>query len=122
MLQAYVSSVSDVFIWMLHAFHLDVAKVDRDVAHVAVVVHVCCKYLFQMFQLFSPGCVLFGGYICCIDYKRMLQVRVSNISHVLHVCCSSYSHMLQPYVCQCSPYFIRMFGERKCSSRSLGSP
>jgi hypothetical protein len=32
--------------------YMDVAKVDRYVAHVAVVVHVCCKHLFQMFHLF----------------------------------------------------------------------
>jgi hypothetical protein len=33
-------------------FHVDVAKVDRDVAYVAMVVHVCCKLLFPMFLLF----------------------------------------------------------------------
>jgi hypothetical protein len=45
---------------MLEAFHLDVAKVDRDVA---VVVHLCCKALFPMFHLFSRCMVqvcLFG--------------------------------------------------------------
>jgi hypothetical protein len=34
---------------MLQVFHVDVAKVDWDVA---MVVHVCCKILFLMFQLF----------------------------------------------------------------------
>jgi hypothetical protein len=33
-------------------FHTDVAKVDRDVADAAMVVHVCCKLLFSMFHLF----------------------------------------------------------------------
>jgi hypothetical protein len=33
-------------------FRMDVGKVDQDVAHVAMVVHVCCKRLFQMFYLF----------------------------------------------------------------------
>jgi hypothetical protein len=37
---------------MLQVFHVYVAKVDRDVAYVAMVMHVCCKRLFQMFQLF----------------------------------------------------------------------
>jgi hypothetical protein len=32
-------------------FHMDVAKMDPDVAHVAMVVHVCCKHPFQMFYL-----------------------------------------------------------------------
>jgi hypothetical protein len=33
-------------------FHVDVAKVDRDVAYVAIIVHVRCKCLFPMFHLF----------------------------------------------------------------------
>jgi hypothetical protein len=32
-------------------FQMDVAKVDRDVAYVAMVVHVCCKRPFSMFYL-----------------------------------------------------------------------
>jgi hypothetical protein len=32
-------------------FHTDVAKIDRDVAHVAIVVHIYCKRPFQMFHL-----------------------------------------------------------------------
>jgi hypothetical protein len=40
------------FICMLQVFHVDVAKVDRDVAYVAMVIHVCYKHPFQMFQLF----------------------------------------------------------------------
>jgi hypothetical protein len=42
---------------MLQVFHTDVAKVDRDVAHVAMDVRVCCKLLFSMFHLFF--------YVCC---------------------------------------------------------
>jgi hypothetical protein len=33
-------------------FHTDVVKVDRNVAHIAMVVHVCCKLVFSMFHLF----------------------------------------------------------------------
>ena len=70
MLHAYVSSVSNVCfkcsIWMLHlllwlylyvsnvdfkyfivmlqVFHLDVAKLDLDVAYVAMPIHTCFKY------------------------------------------------------------------------------
>jgi hypothetical protein len=32
-------------------FQMNVAKIDRDVAYVAMVVHVCCKRLFLMFHL-----------------------------------------------------------------------
>jgi hypothetical protein len=37
---------------MLQVFHVDVAKVDRDVAYVAMAIHVYCERLFQMFHLF----------------------------------------------------------------------
>ena len=37
---------------MLQAFQMDVVKVDRDVAYVAMLVHECCKLLFPMFHLF----------------------------------------------------------------------
>jgi hypothetical protein len=32
-------------------FHMDVVKIDRDVAHVAMVIHICCKRPVQMFHL-----------------------------------------------------------------------
>jgi hypothetical protein len=32
--------------------HIDVAKVDQDVAHVAITIHECCTHLFEMFHLF----------------------------------------------------------------------
>jgi hypothetical protein len=32
-------------------FHADVAKIDLDVVRVAIVVHICCKLLFPMFDL-----------------------------------------------------------------------
>ena len=36
---------------------MDIAKVDRDVAYVAMVVHICCKLPFPMFHLcFSYVC------------------------------------------------------------------
>jgi hypothetical protein len=33
-------------------FHTNVAKVNQDVAFVAMVVHVCCRRLSPMFHLF----------------------------------------------------------------------
>jgi hypothetical protein len=32
--------------------YIDVGKVDWDVAHVVMVIHVCFKRMFQMFHLF----------------------------------------------------------------------
>jgi hypothetical protein len=45
---------------MLQVFHLDVAKVDLDVAYVAMTIHACFKRMFHLFQTYvanvSSGC------------------------------------------------------------------
>ena len=48
MLQAYVPIVSYVldFHGMLQVFLMDVAKVYRDVAYIAMAIYTCCKSLF----------------------------------------------------------------------------
>jgi hypothetical protein len=78
---------------------MDVAKIDRDVAHVAYVASVsdeCRKrlfknvYLFQMYvyKRFYQN-VAYVSYICC---KRMFP----NVSFVSDVCCSK-CFMLQVF-------------------------
>jgi hypothetical protein len=37
---------------MLQVLYIDVAKVDRDVVHVVMAIHVCFKCMFQIFHLF----------------------------------------------------------------------
>jgi hypothetical protein len=69
MFQARISNVSDVFRLMLQVFHLDVAKVDMDVAYVAMTIHACFKSMFQVFHLFSDV-----RYKCFISMLYMLQV------------------------------------------------
>jgi len=55
-LKAHVASLCfkcfRCFRGMLQVFYIDVAKIDRDVAHVAMTIHVCFKCMFQMFHLF----------------------------------------------------------------------
>jgi hypothetical protein len=52
MLKTYVANICfECFKGMLQVFRIDVAKLDRDVAYVAMIVHVCCKLLFKMFHL-----------------------------------------------------------------------
>jgi len=46
---------------MLKVFHMDVIKVDWDVAHVAIVVHVCCKDL-----VLNVSSVFFDVYCKCV--------------------------------------------------------
>jgi hypothetical protein len=63
-------------------FHMDDAKVDRDVAYVAMVVHLCCKHLLLMFHLFFI-CMLqecLSGY--CICFIHMLQVFYLDVAYV----------------------------------------
>jgi hypothetical protein len=69
---------------MLQMSYVDVAKVDRDVAYVAMAIHVCSKCVFKCFSI-SSGCC-----ICCSGYTRMLQVSVPNISPVSDVCCKCF--------------------------------
>jgi hypothetical protein len=58
-------------------FHVDIAKVDQDVA---MVVHVCCKFLFPMFQLF------FQTYVLSV-FIWMLHMFHIYIASVLFGCC-----------------------------------
>jgi hypothetical protein len=99
---------------MLQAFYIDVAKVDRDVAHVAMVIHVCFKCMFQMFYLFQmyvasilfrccksrPGCCIYMqvfqvfSYVCCKCFIWMFAMAIDVFSSffwyfasVADVCC-----------------------------------
>jgi hypothetical protein len=63
-------------------FHLDVVKVDWDVTHIAMAIHVCCMGMFQMFQLFQKHVV--SVRFNCFNYFRcMLQVFYLNIAYVV---------------------------------------
>ena len=88
MLQEYVSIISDVFRGILQVFHMDVAKIYRDVAHVAMVVHVCCKRPFQMFHL------LFQTYVVSV-LIWMLHMFHTYVARVCFKCFSCFSLMLQ---------------------------
>jgi hypothetical protein len=69
-------------------FHPGVACVStRCCIYNAMAIHICCKCIFQMFQLFLYGCCSSRYCICCSDYTRMLQVYVLNVSPVLDICC-----------------------------------
>jgi hypothetical protein len=89
MLQLYVSCISDVccicFIWMLQS--------RSGVAYIATAIHVWCKCMFQLFQMYVVS-VLSGCCICCTGYTRMLQVYDSNISAVSNVCCKCFIWIL----------------------------
>jgi hypothetical protein len=70
-------------------FQMDIAKVNQDVT---IVVHVCCKLLFSIFQLFSTYVssvfiymLYMLSYLCCkyfIYILRMFAI-VSSVFQVL---------------------------------------
>jgi hypothetical protein len=63
-------------------FQMDVAKVDQDVAYVAMVVHVCCKRLSPMFHLFFKRMLQVCLFGCCIQFYPY-------VTSVLSGCCIS---------------------------------
>jgi hypothetical protein len=120
MLQKYVSSVLDVSSRCCKCFMWNVAKVDWDVAYVVMVVHVGCKLLFPMFQLFFRTYVasvfiwmlhMFHTYVahmfiwmlhifCNGFFKRFLGVSTS-VSDVCYKCLTIFRYLLQNVSFRC---------------------
>jgi hypothetical protein len=71
------------FICMLQVFHVDVTKVDQDVAYVAMAIYVCCKRLFQMFHLFFRRLLQMCLFGCYIYFTYMLQVFYLDVKYAL---------------------------------------
>ena len=99
---------------MLQLLYMDLAKVDRDVAHVAyfckcfqryvasvlkkMFSDVCCNRCFiWMLHIFHThvASVLSG---CCICFTHMLQVFYQDVVYVSHICCNSMFHLCPTYV------------------------
>ena len=72
--------VFQMFRGMLQVLYIDVVKVDRDVAHAVMAIHVYFKCIFQMFQL----------------SRRMLQVFYLDDAKV--DLDTAYTYLLQAYV------------------------
>jgi hypothetical protein len=60
---------------------MDIAKVDRDIAYVAMIVHIYCKLMFSMLYFFPD--------VCCkcvyldVAYVFILQVFYLDVAYVL---------------------------------------
>jgi hypothetical protein len=92
-------------------FHMDIEKVDQNVAYVTMVVHVCCKLLFLMFHLFFQTYVasvfiwmLHISHVCCKYFIWMLRMLHNGFSCVFGCFCKCFRcmfqmfHLLQTYV------------------------
>jgi hypothetical protein len=90
---------------------------------VAIAIHVRCKCVFQMFQLFYLDVVRFHMLqwqynICCKCIFQMFHLLQTYVASVLSGCsiyCSGYAHMLQMYVSPCFQYGCN----RCCTPRAL---
>jgi hypothetical protein len=69
---------------MLQEFCMDVAKIDRDVAYVAMVIHICCKHMFPMFHLLYCKCVY-------LDVAYVLYIYCKRFIWMLRMCCNCFS-------------------------------
>ena len=88
-LKAHVARVCfNCFRGMLQIFRMDALKIDRDVAYVVMVVHICYKRLFQMFHL------LFHTYVAGV-LIWMLHMFHTYVARVCSKCFSGFSLMLQ---------------------------
>jgi hypothetical protein len=116
-------------------FYIDVAKVDRYVAHVVMARHVCFKCMFQMFYLFRHTLQVFHldvakvylniAYICkCFRcFHTYVASVLSRCLQWLHtyfqgflVFCKCFRHMLQVF--QLFQMYIASVLSRCCESRS----
>jgi hypothetical protein len=79
---------------------MDIAKVDPDVAYIAIVIHVCCKRLFQMFHLFSNYVASIFLDVAYVPHKCVASVLsrcciylqwLSSIFQVFQICYKSFS-------------------------------
>ena len=93
--------------WMLQVFHVDVAKVDQDVAYVAMVVHIYCKLLFSIFQLFFQTYVasvfiwmlrMFHTYAISV-FIWMLRIFYNGFSYVFGCFASVSDACLKCFIC-----------------------
>jgi hypothetical protein len=75
------------FVGMFQVFHADIVKVDRDVAYVAMIVHICCKCMF--FQTYIASVfidVAYVSHICCKCFIWMLHM-FAIVYQVFFMCC-----------------------------------
>jgi hypothetical protein len=95
--------------FLFQVFHLDVVKVDLDVAYIFQ-----CFWRFRlMFQVFylNVAKVDLGCCICCNGNIRKLQAYVSIISCVLDICFKCFILMFRKLIrcCTCCKGYTRMF-------------
>jgi hypothetical protein len=105
---------------MFQVFYIGVAKVDQDVAHVAMATHVCFKCMFQMFHLFqTPGDVALKAQVENIYISSVSEVRykfsvvkvdrdVAHVAMATHVCSSVRSKCFICFRCMLEVFYLNV--------------
>jgi hypothetical protein len=89
--------------------YIDVAKVDRDVAHVVMPIYVCFKCMFQMFHLLLMNVAsVFVSMLHIHAYCNHMFQALSDVSYV----CFQMFHLDVVYICNGFQMFFSCF--RKC--------
>jgi hypothetical protein len=83
----------------LQVLYIDVAKVDQDVAHVVIDIHVCLKCMFHLFQT-NIASVLSR---CCKSKSRYCIYM-----HVASICFKCFQ-VFHTYACKCFIWTLHMF-------------
>jgi hypothetical protein len=92
---------------MLQVFHTDVAKVDQDLTHVVMAVHVCCQLLFSVFHLFSAVCCKCVYLDVAYVFTYMMQVFYLDVVYVYNIfkCFSDFFASVSDTCFKCFIYF-----------------
>jgi hypothetical protein len=101
-------------------FYVDVAKVDRYVAYVAMAIHICVKCMFLMFHLFQTYVASVSSAYCksrseCCIYMQVFQEFSYICSKCFHLdvamFCNSYTHAFKFFLvfCKCFRCMLQMF-------------
>jgi hypothetical protein len=107
-------------------FYTDVAKVDRNVAHVSMTVHICCKLLFSIFHLFFSNVCCKRVYLDIVYvFTYMMQVFYLNVAYVYNgfKCFSSIFTSVSDACFKCFIYFQTYVASKCFKTRaSVASP
>jgi hypothetical protein len=116
---------------MFKCFRMDLTKVNRDVAYVAIVVHVCYECLLSMFYLFSTYvasvlswcCVCLQWFLSFFMSLQAFQTHVSNVStvfrrilRVLHLNFSKVDRVLHMLQCDLPAVATKRGREGSCGT------
>jgi hypothetical protein len=106
---------------MLQVFCMDVVKVDRDIAYVAMVVYALLQTsVLNVWSIFSDICckcvcldVAYVSHICCKCFLWMLRMCCNDFSSISCVFCKYFRRMFQMFhlssdvCCKCVPGYFK---------------